>query len=105
MWVQVLIHKIKAPMDLTYFRLSTKVLSLHIPRSNSTVFHLTFNKKLYAKMAVENDIAIISFYMRDASYGRRCGGQVFPKFIPMAYKFQDYGKMSHKIPDYIMNLR
>ena len=95
----------KGSCRLDLLSLIDKGLSLHIPRSNSTVFHLAFNKELSDKMVVDEDIAIISFYMRDARYGRFCGGEVYPKFIPMEYKFQDFGKMSHKIPDYIMKLR
>ena len=56
-------------------------------------------------MAMEQDIVIISFYMRDAPYGRFCGGRPYPKFIPLAYKFKDYSQMRHKIPEYILRLR
>ena len=101
------LSKIKALMDFTYFRLSTKVVI--IPRSYSTVLHLTYNKELFAlfaKMVVDKDITIISFYMRDATYERSSsGGEVSSNFIPMEYKFEDFGKMAHKIPDYIMKLR
>ena len=55
-------------------------------------------------MAMEQDIVIISFYMRDATYERVCH-KPFPTFIPSRYKFQDFDIMSDQIPGKIMNLR
>ena len=51
-----------------------------------------------------DEIELISFYMRDATYERVCH-KPFPTFIPLRYKFQDFDKMSDQIPGRIMKLR
>ena len=57
-------------------------------------------------MIEQEEIELVSFYMRDASYESFCGGgKPYPKFIPLPYKFQDFDKMSDQIPGSIMRLR